>query len=91
MSDQNIELDKYVIVELQQYLRECRHIDGLRRGLYIIFMRYMQHMANSVDGIDSEIDSDFFYDFANLLEVLFILRPEQDATDLDDITHFNPS
>jgi hypothetical protein len=46
-------------------------------------------MRNSEHGIDSEVDCDFLYDFANLLEVLFILRPEQDLTDRD-VTHFNP-
>jgi hypothetical protein len=89
MSDQNIELDKYVIQELHQYLQEARHVEGLRQGLYIIFMRYLQVMRDSDHGIDTEIDSDFLYDFANLLEVLFILRPTHNATDRD-VTHFTP-
>ena len=87
MSDQNIVLGKYVMQELQQYLQEARHLDGLRQGLYIIFMRYLQHMRNSAHGVDVEIDSDFFYDFANLLEILLILSPGP----LDqEITHFKP-
>ena len=42
-------------------------------------------MRDSCHGIDIEVDSDFFFDFANLLEVLFILSPGQ----LDqELTHF---
>ena len=48
---------------------------------------YLQVMSDSAHGIDVEIDSDFFYDFANLLEVLMILSPDK----LDqEITHFKP-
>jgi hypothetical protein len=62
--------------ELLEYLQNAKDLKGLRRGLHIVMMRYLQHMSDSVDGIDVEIDSDFFYDFANLLEVCLILSPD---------------
>jgi len=80
-------LNQYEKDELQEYLKDARNIKGLRKGLYIIFMRYLQVMTDSAHGIDVEIDSDFYYDFANLLEVLLILSPGP----LDqEITHFKP-
>jgi hypothetical protein len=71
--------------ELYGYLQDAKDLKGLRKGLYIVMMRYLQHMSGSLHGIDNELDQDFFYDFANLLEVLLILSPEP----LDqELTHF---
>jgi hypothetical protein len=87
MSSQKVVLSQYEKQELEEYLQDARNLKGLRKGLYIIFMRYLQVMTDSAHGIDVEIDSDFFYDFANLLEVLLILSPDP----LDqEITHFKP-
>jgi hypothetical protein len=71
--------------ELLEYLNDAKDLKGLRKGLYIMLMRYLQLMSSSIHGIDNELDQDFFYDFANLLEVLLILSPEP----LDqELTHF---
>jgi len=87
MSFQKIVLSQYERQELEEYLQDARDLKGLRKGLYIIFMRYLQVMTDSAYGIDVEIDSDFYYDYANLLEVLLILSPDR----LDqEITHFKP-
>jgi len=71
--------------ELLDYLNDAKDLKGLRKGLYIVMMRYLQHMSGSCHGIDNELDGDFFYDFANLLEVLLILTP--DALD-QELTHY---
>jgi len=87
MSVKKIILTQFEKQELEEYLQDARDLKGLRKGLYIIFMRYLQVMTDSAHWIDVEIDSDFFYDFANLLEVLLILSPDP----LDqEITHFKP-
>ena len=87
MSYEKVILTDFEKDELQKYLQDAKDLKGLRKGLYIIFMRYLQVMTDSAHGIDVEIDSDFFYDFANLLEVLLILSPDP----LDqEITHFKP-
>jgi hypothetical protein len=71
--------------ELLEYLQDAKDLKGLRKGLYIILMRYLQVMRDSAHGIDIEIDSDFFYDFANLLEVLTLLTPEPLS---EELTHY---
>lgn len=87
MSVKKIILNQFEKQELEEYLQDARDLKGLEKGLYIIFMRYLQVMRDSDHGIDVEIDSDFFYDFANLLEVLLILSPGP----IDrEITHFKP-
>jgi hypothetical protein len=70
---------------LSEYLQNVRDIKGFRHCLYIMFMRYHESMAGSYHGIDNEMDSDFYADFANLLEVLFILTPGPKDR---EITHF---
>lgn len=87
MSDKKVILTTYEMQELDEYLQDARDFKGLAKGLYIIFMRYLQVMSDSAHGIDVEIGSYFFYDFANLLEVLMILSPGP----LDqENTHFKP-
>jgi hypothetical protein len=85
MSYEKVILTDFEKDELQKYLQDAKDLKGLRKGLYIILMRYLQHMSDSVEGIDVEIDSDFHYDFANLLEVLLLLSPGPEDQRL---THF---
>ena len=68
-------LDSGEIEALRKYLQQARDIKGLRCCLYIMFMRYHVAMAGSYHGVDNEMDSDFYADFGNLMEVLFILAP----------------
>jgi hypothetical protein len=87
MRDKKVILTAYEKQELDEYLQNARDFKGLSKGLYIIFMRYLQVMRDSAHGIDVEIDSDFLYDFANLLEVLMILSP---GPLVQELTHFKP-
>lgn len=81
----SIVLDSGDVEVLKQYLQKVRDIKGLRLCLYITFMRYHEHMAGSYHGIDNEMDSDFYGDFGNLLEVLLVLTPGPKDR---EITHF---
>lgn len=87
MSDKKVILTSFKKEQLDEYLQDARDLKGLAKGLYIIFMRYLQVMSDSAHGIDVEVDSNFFYDFANLLEVLMILSPG--PIDHEN-THFTP-
>ncbi|HET6256228.1 MAG TPA: hypothetical protein VFE32_19275 [Puia sp.] len=78
-------LNPHDIEVLKEYLQKARDIKGLRLCLYIMFMRYHAEMAGSCHGIDNEMDGDFYSDFGNLLEVLYVLSPEEKVR---DYTHF---
>jgi hypothetical protein len=78
-------LEEYQREELERFLREARDLPGFKRGLQIMLFRYLAHYADTMEGIDNELDGDFFGNFANLLEILDLLSPGPSDT---DTTHF---